>query len=318
MSHSTQNRRKSAIGMIGRGSLLRGFAVLMATSCLVAPSRAEGTLDWVVSAITGQSPAIEQAAMSGELARGNVVQPSEQISTGDGERVVLTHGQDILELQPNTAVVIGGAGPNGMATVVKLIDGTVHVKVGKRAPGRTFSVETRFLVATVKGTEFDVTADDDAAAVSVSEGTVAVQSEGGNRSVDVTPGRTAVASAADDDATPDLSATPAGGAPEAAKAAGKAAKDKKADKNASDDAADGKSKGNGNANGADNGNGNGSGNGNGGGGGNGNGNGGGNGSGGGHGNGGGKNGGKGNSNGNGGGNGNGHSKGRIPALSAVR
>jgi hypothetical protein len=144
MTHSTKIRYKPApsVSASSRGRLLRGLAVLMATSCLVAPSRAEGTLDWIVSAITGRSPAIEQAAISGELSRGSVVQPSDQISTGDGERVVLTHGQDVLELQPNTTVAIGGAGPNGMATVVKLIDGTVHVKVGKRAPGRTFSVET--------------------------------------------------------------------------------------------------------------------------------------------------------------------------------
>ena len=262
MSHSTKIWRKPAQAIGVSGSVLRGIAVLMATSCLIAPSRAEGTLDWIVSAVTGQSPAIEQAAISGDLARGSVVQPSEQVSTGDDERVVLTHGQDVLELQPNTTVAVGGAGPNGMATVVKLIDGTVHVKVGKRAPGRTFSVETRFLVATVKGTEFDVTADDDAAAVSVSEGTVAVQSDGGNRSVDVTAGRTAVASAADDDATPDVSATPAGGAPEAAKAAGKSAREKKADKKAADGTAEGKSKGNGKANGAGNGNGNGNANGN--------------------------------------------------------
>ena len=229
MTHSAKNRHKPAqsTGASGHGRLLRGLAVLMATSCLVAPSRAEGTLDWVVAAITGQSPAVEQVAITGDLARGSVLEPSEQISTGDGEHVVLTHGQDVLELQPNTTVAIGGAGPNGMATIVKLIDGTVHVKVGKRTPGRTFSVETRFLVATVKGTEFDVTSDDDAAAVSVSEGTVAVQSAGGNRSVDVTPGRTAVASADDDDATPDLEETPAGGAPEAAKGAGKS-KEKKA------------------------------------------------------------------------------------------
>lgn len=312
MSHSTKIWRKPAQAIGVSSSVLRGFAVLMAASCLIAPSRAEGTLDWVVAAITGQSPAIEQAAISGDLSRGSVVPPSEQISTGDGEHVVLTHGQDVLELQPNTTVAIGGAGPNGMATVVKLIDGTVHVKVGKRAPGRTFSVETRFLVATVKGTEFDVTADDDAAAVSVSEGTVAVQSDGGNRSVDVTAGRTAVASAADDDATPDVSATPEGGAPEAAKAAGKSAKEKKADKNAADGTAEGKTKGNGNANGAGNGNANGAG--------NGNGNGADNGNGGGNGNGNGNGSGNGDGNGNGGGHGggNGHSKGRIPALKADR
>ena len=314
MSHSTKIWRKPTQGIGVSTSMLRSIAVLMATSCLIAPSRAEGTLEWVVSAITGQSPAIEQTAISGDLAHGSVVQPSEQVSTGDGERVVLTRGLDVLELQPNTTVAIGGSGPNGMATVVKLIDGTVHVKVGKRAPGRTFSVETRFLVATVKGTEFDVTAGEEAAAVSVSEGTVAVQSAGADRAVDVTPGRTAVASADDDDGTPDLEATPAGGAPEAAKAAGKAAGEKKADKNASDEAADRTYKDHGKANGASNGEGNANG------GGNSKGNGNANGAGNVNGNGNGSGGGDGNANGggNGGGKGNGHSKGRIPALKAVR
>ncbi len=299
MSHSTKIRHKPAqwTGAGGRCGLLRGLAVVMATSCLITPSRAEGTLDWVVSAITGQGPAIEQVAISGELARGSVVQPSEQVSTGDGERVVLTHGQDVLELQPNTTVAIGGAGPTGMATVVKLIDGTVHVKVGKRAPGRTFSVETRFLVATVKGTEFDVTADDDAAAVSVSEGTVAVQSAGGSRAVDVTPGRTAVASADDEDATPDLEATPAGGAPEAAKAAGKAKAGNSTSEGTAKGNSDSSSSGNGQGN-SDGSNGGGS---------NGGGSNGGGNSGGGSSNG----GGNGSGNGNGNGGGNGHSRGRL-------
>jgi uncharacterized membrane protein YgcG len=164
-----------------------------------SPSRAEGTLDWVVSAITGQSPAIEQAAISGELSHGSVIQPSEQISTGDDERVVLTHGQDVLELQPNTTVAIGGAGPNGMATVVKLIDGTVHVKVCKRLS--TPSRSRPLLVATVRSR------NSMSPRTTIRRGVISEAPSravaGGNRAVDVTPGAPPCIRS-DDDATPDL------------------------------------------------------------------------------------------------------------------
>jgi hypothetical protein len=284
MSQLMKGWRRPAkpIGTRSRVGLLRGIAMLVAASCLVGPSQADGTLDWIVSAITEQEPAFEQVSMAGALSRGSTVQSSEHIATGDGECIVLTRGQDVLELQPNTSVTIGDTGPHGVDTVVKLLDGTVHVKVGKRAPGRTFAVQTRFLVATVKGTEFEVAVGDAAAAVSVSEGTVAVQSAGGHRAVDVTAGRTAVAAVDDSDSMPDVGATPAGGARQAAKA--------KSGKDAAGAAANGTSSGKGSGNGGANGSGNGGGNGHGGG----NGNGG--------------------ANGSGNGHGGGNSRSRIPAL----
>lgn len=298
LSRSGTEPRDAATNGAGAGgalnhrmTLLRGFAALAIAACLVAPSRADSTLDWIVSAITGQSPTMEQVATASALSRGSVLLPDDKITTSDGQRVVLTHGHDVLELEPHTTIAIGDGGPDGMATVVKLIDGTVHVKVGKRTPGRTFAVKTRYLVATVKGTEFDVTVGDSAAAVSVTEGVVSVRSERGSNAVDVTPGRTAVASAFGD-VEASVGPTPSGGAPEAAKAAKGSATAKGGA--AAEGAAPGKGKGNANGNAGGNGNSGGNGNGNGNSGGNGGGNG---------------NGNNGNGNGNGGGNGNGNAGG---------
>jgi hypothetical protein len=130
-----------------------------------------------------------------------------------------------------------------MATVVKLIDGTVHE--GRQARPRAHLLGRDPLPGRDRqGTRNSMSPGRRCRRGVGLEGTVAVQSAGGNRAVDVTPGRTAVASATDDDATPDLEATPAGGAPEAAKAAGKSAKDK-AGKTSADGSEDGNSKSNG-------------------------------------------------------------------------
>ena len=77
------------------------------------------------------------------------------------------------------------------APSVRLITGTVRAKVAKRKKGQTFDVRTLMLVATVKGTEFEVSATAKASAVSVYEGRVAVKAAARVGGVDVTPGKTA-------------------------------------------------------------------------------------------------------------------------------
>jgi hypothetical protein len=61
-----------------------------------------------------------------------------------------------VTLNPGTSVEIGDNDSATDEANLELKSGTVHVKAGKRTPGHTFSVETPYLVATVKGTQFDV------------------------------------------------------------------------------------------------------------------------------------------------------------------
>ncbi len=86
----------------------------------------------------------------------------------------------------------------------------MHVKAGKRREGETLSIETQYLVATVKGTEFVVTATDAGTAVSVSEGVVQVRSTRASQAVDVTPGQTALVSSVHG-SLPTIVATPSAG-----------------------------------------------------------------------------------------------------------
>jgi hypothetical protein len=149
-----------------------------------------------------EEPAHEASAPDLTLLKGG-----DRVSTGSQGRTVATSGNDLLRLEPETTITIGE--PKA-ATIIELLDGTLHVKAGKRHDGDTLSIETQYLVATVKGTEFVVTMTDSGAAVSVSEGVVSVRSTRASDAFDVLPGQTALVSSVHG-SLPTIVATPAGG-----------------------------------------------------------------------------------------------------------
>lgn len=178
-------------------------SALLAFLIVAHPNQSQADVwNWLTDVVTDH-PDAEAAALSGELPPGAIV-------TKDGETRVLRMGRDILELYPSTAVTIEETGPN---TSVRLITGTVRAKVAKRKKGQAFDVRTLMLVATVKGTDFEVSATRHGSAVSVYEGRVAVKALGRVGGIDVTPGKTA--SVTDAEEAPRLGPTPPGGAPAA-------------------------------------------------------------------------------------------------------
>jgi ferric-dicitrate binding protein FerR (iron transport regulator) len=136
-----------------------------------------------------------------------MLKDGDRVTTGSYGRTVATSGNDILRLEPNTTITIGEPKP---ATIIELLGGTLHVKAAKRQDGDTLSIETQYLVATVKGTEFVVTTTESGAAVSVTEGVVSVRSISSSEAFDVVPGQTAIVSSVHG-LLPTIVATPAGG-----------------------------------------------------------------------------------------------------------
>ena len=136
-----------------------------------------------------------------------LLKDGDRVSTGSRGRTVATSGNDLLRREPETTITIGEPKP---ATIIELLDGTLHVKAGKRHDGDTLSIETQYLVATVKGTEFVVTTTDSGAAVTVTEGVVSVRSTRASDAFDVLPGQTALVSSVHG-SLPTIVATPAGG-----------------------------------------------------------------------------------------------------------
>lgn len=174
------------------------------------------TLASVVSIATEREDEVVPVSMS--IPSATVLRQGESLATDGDERAVMTSGHDILRLEPQTAIMAGRGEQDSPASVIELLYGTLHVKAAKRGDGDTLSIETPFLVATVKGTAFEVKALDEGTAVSVTEGLVSVRSTHSGEAIDVTPGHTAVVSTVHG-MLPTMVATPPGGAAEAIKVA---------------------------------------------------------------------------------------------------
>jgi hypothetical protein len=191
-----------------------GPTVLAAAVSAASGAHADDSvLTWIVKSISSDEDGdIIQASAMRVPQAGTALVTGQRIATGGGEHMVLTNGRDLVEIRPNSTVTIGDDDASTAAANVDLVNGTIHVEVGKRAPGTTFSIDAPYLVATVKGTQFDVTSWSDATTVSVTEGVVAVSSDSSGASIDVTMGNTAVVGRRNAD-RPALAPKRANGAP---------------------------------------------------------------------------------------------------------
>jgi FecR protein len=180
----------------------------------------EGDSAWrnAVSVMASEDGDTDPGTRSSSVASGTTFQQTGTIASGSTGQTVVTRGHDIVEMQPQTTITVDESTPDNSSIIVRLINGRIFVEAAKRKKDQTFSVETRYLVATVKGTKFDVTITQHGAAVAVSEGVVAVRPIGSSDSIDLTPGNTAVVSA-HGTAVPIVGPTPPGGGEAAIEAA---------------------------------------------------------------------------------------------------
>lgn len=211
MSKSPRNADRAAIFKSWRRWL--GPAVLAAAVSAAGGAHADDSvLTWIVKAISyDEDGEIIRASAMRVPQEGTPLVAGQQISTGAGQRMVLVNGRDLVEIKPNSTVTIGDDDASTATPNVGLVNGTIHVEVGKRAPGKTFSVDAPYLVATVKGTQFDVSSSSAQSSVAVTEGIVAVSADASGESVDVTVGNSAIVRRGAD--RPMLSSVKAGSTP---------------------------------------------------------------------------------------------------------
>src|SRR5688572_12346868 len=118
----------------------------------------EGILTWIVQSISSaEENDIVQASAMQMPAPGQRLVTGQQISTGASETMVLMNGRDLVTIGPKSIITVGDNDAATPLGIIGLNSGMVHVEVGKRKAGQTFSVDAPYLVATVKGTKFDVT-----------------------------------------------------------------------------------------------------------------------------------------------------------------
>lgn len=112
------------------------------------------------------------------------------VQTADGARAVLARGQETIVVEPNSRVQLPDEEFNGNTQVLQTM-GSAFYKIGKQKKPH-FQVDTPYLAAVVKGTQFTVSVTDGEASVSVTEGLVEVATPDGKDAEFVPPGFTAV------------------------------------------------------------------------------------------------------------------------------
>jgi hypothetical protein len=174
------------------GPVLLAVAVTAAGTPTTRAHAEDSLLTWIVKSISDDHGEVIQASTLQVPQEGTPLATGQQISTKAGQHMVLVNGRDLVEVSPNSTVTIGDDDAMTPEANVNIVSGTIHVEVGKRQPGQSFSVGAPYLVATVKGTQFDVNSSSAGSSVTVTEGVVAVTSIASQGVVDVTPGNTAI------------------------------------------------------------------------------------------------------------------------------
>lgn len=171
--------------------LVAGFVTLYPCSQVAA----EDAAAWRVSKSSGQvwmtTTGVQEASLTNEAA----LKPGDTIRTGSNGRVLLVRGEASMLIAPNSVIALPAEQKDGLSTTIYEQAGSVLVHADKRNV-KHFQVETPYLAAVVKGTQFRVTLDKRGANVAVLEGQVEVTDFKSGQNALVLPGQAARVSAA--------------------------------------------------------------------------------------------------------------------------
>jgi len=163
--------------MLSRITLFLSLSSLAALAALgiASPLQAQDAeaAAWRVSKSSGNVWLMTTGAQHASLGARVQLKPGDSIRTGSNGRVLLERGKESILITPNSALTIPATQTDPASTTIIQQSGSIQLQVEKRNV-RNFEVETPFLVAAVKGTEFTVTVNKLDASVQVSGGSVEV------------------------------------------------------------------------------------------------------------------------------------------------
>jgi ferric-dicitrate binding protein FerR (iron transport regulator) len=166
--------------------------VLLAVLCAGASAAAENI--WRVSKSSGEVSMTTAAGQQSAVTDGATVNPGDSIRTGQTGRVLLTRGEETILVSPNSAIGIPAEKKSDLSTTIIQQAGSILLEVEKRNV-KHFAVETPYLAAVVKGTQFRVTVNKDDSRVDVVRGQVEVSEFKSGKYALVQSGQTAQVSA---------------------------------------------------------------------------------------------------------------------------
>jgi hypothetical protein len=167
-----------------------GLASVLALPLLTASA---GAAEWSIERMSGNVQ-IHDGESWIKLDQDRALNAGDSIWTGRNGRILLKNDQGSVLLAPKSLVKIPAQALPSNFSVLFQTYGKVSAEVDKRR-ARHFSIQTPYLAAVVKGTEFDVEIKKKQTNVSVSEGLVGVVDIDTGETVDV-PAGSAVSTAA--------------------------------------------------------------------------------------------------------------------------
>jgi hypothetical protein len=155
-------------------------------------ARAGDDRPWRVSKSSGDVWTVSPGAQAVSLSQELEVRPGDTLRTGRNGRVLLKRGEETILVAPNSSIAIPSQPAEGLSTTIIQQAGSILLEVEKRNV-KHFEVETPYLAAVVKGTQFRVSVDATGTKVSVLRGQVQVADFKSGQIAQVMPGQGAAA-----------------------------------------------------------------------------------------------------------------------------
>ncbi|TFV80566.1 hypothetical protein E4K64_01780 [Bradyrhizobium frederickii] len=158
--------------MLGRIGMRCAFVVALTLGTASGAFAAEDGV-WSISKATGEVWVATDGAQQVALNQEETLKPGNTIRTGRTGRVLLVRGEETILISPNSVVGLPAEKKDGLSTTIIQQAGSILLEVEKRNV-KHFEVETPYLAAVVKGTQFSVTVEAGSTKVGVLRGQVEV------------------------------------------------------------------------------------------------------------------------------------------------
>ena len=172
-----------------------GFSRLLTMALVLGAASGAFAADdgvWRVSKSSGEVWMATSGAQPASLGKEEVLKPGDTIRTGRNGRVLLTRGEETILVSPNSVIGLPTEKKDGLSTTIVQQTGSIFLEVEKRNV-RHFEVETPYLAAVVKGTQFSVSVNAASTSVNVLRGQVEVTDFKSGQIAQVMPGQVATA-----------------------------------------------------------------------------------------------------------------------------
>lgn len=158
--------------MLGRVGMRCALVAALILGTASGASAADDGI-WSVSKSSGDVWLSADGAQPVSLSQEGTLKPGDTIRTGRNGRVLLVRGEETILISPNSVVGLPAEKKEGLSTTIIQQAGAILLEVEKRNV-KHFEVETPYLAAVVKGTQFSVTVGAGSTKVGVLRGQVEV------------------------------------------------------------------------------------------------------------------------------------------------